>query len=285
MSNTVSPKSIIHPNAAQIFLLIFLFASFIFAYFPIWKSLINLWSSSDDYSHGFFIIPISLYIIWSKREVLSKIPVTPSIWGGILAVFSLLVYIVSSFAGIATLASLSIVPLACGIVIHLFGLSVFKECMFPLAFLIFMVPVPSQIYSSLTNPLQLIVSKASVWGASLLGIPLFREGNIIHLPDHTLQVVQACSGLRSLMTLLTLSSVFGYLSLKSNILRSLLFVTGIPAAILVNIIRVVLMIIAFYYFNFDLTTGSIHTAFGVIIFIMALAIVATAKGVLSRWDR
>ena len=120
----------------------------------------------------------------------------------------------------------------------------------------------------------------------LLGLLNFkREGNIIHLCDHTLQVVQACSGLRSLMTLLALSSVFGYLSLKSNILRSLLFLTGIPAAILVNIIRIFLMIIAFHYFNFDLTTGSIHTVFGVIIFIMALAIVAAVKGILSRWDR
>ena len=262
-----------------------LLASFLFTYYPTLLSLIQTWSSSDDYSHGFFIIPVSIYLLWTKRDELTETPVRPSNWGGILIVASLLLYILARLAGIATLASLSIVPLVFGIVIYLFGFSVFKKCLFPVAFLIFMVPVPSQIYSSLTNPLQLIVSKSSVWGASLLTIPLLREGNIIHLPDRTLQVVQACSGLRSLMMLLTLSALFGYLTLKSNFLRAILFITGVPAAIMVNIFRVFLMIIAFHYFNYDLTADTVHTVFGLVIFILALAIIAATKWTLSIWDR
>ena len=148
-----------------------------------------------------------------------------------------------------------------------------------------MIPVPSQVYSSLTNSLQLIVSKVSVWAAGLLSIPLFREGNIIHLPDRTLQVVQACSGLRSLMMLLTLSAFIGYLTLKSNFLRTILLVTGVPVAILVNIIRIFIMIIAFHYFNYDLTTETTHTIFGIILFILALTIIAATKWALSIWDR
>ena len=262
-----------------------LLASFLFTYYPTLLSLIQTWSSSDDYSHGFFIIPVSIYLLWTKRDELTETPVRPSNWGGILIVASLLLYILARLAGIATLASLSIVPLVFGIVIYLFGFSVFKKCLFPVAFLIFMVPVPSQIYSSLTNPLQLIVSKSSVWGASLLTIPLLREGNIIHLPDRTLQVVQACSGLRSLMMLLTLSALFGYLTLKSNFLRAILFITGVPAAIMVNIFRVFLMILAFHYFNYDLTADPVHTVFGLVIFILALAIIAATKWTLSIWDR
>ena len=266
-------------------LLAILLAGFLCVYYPTLISLIRAWSFSDDYSHGFFIIPISIYLLWAKRDELREVPVRPSNCGGILVVGSLLLYILARLAGIATLASLSIIPLICGIVIYLFGFAIFKKCLFPLAFLVFMIPVPSQVYSSLTNSLQLIVSKVSVWAAGLLSIPLFREGNIIHLPDRTLQVVQACSGLRSLMMLLTLSAFIGYLTLKSNFLRTILLVTGVPVAILVNIIRVFIMIIAFHYFNYDLTTETTHTIFGIILFILALAIIASTKRALSIWDR
>ena len=88
-----------------------------------------------------------------------------------------------------------------------------------------------------------------------------------------------------MISLLTLSAVFGYLTLKSNVLRTILFFSGIPAAIFVNIIRVVLMVLAFYYFNYNLTTGTIHTVFGIIIFVLALIFIAITKAVLSIWDK
>ena len=132
---------------------------------------------------------------------------------------------------------------------------------------------------------QLFVSKLNVWLVSTIGIPIYREGNVIHLPDRTMQVVQACSGLRSMVSLLMLSAIFGYFTLKSNILRFALFLSGILAAIFVNIIRVSLMVFAFYYFNYDITKGSVHTVFGVIIFSIALIIIAFSKGVLSIWDK
>jgi len=272
-------------RSIDIALLVLLVGSFGYAYYPVLKSLFNLWSTSDDYSHGFFIIPISIYIIWTKKEKLAQIPAVSSNWGGGLVVISLLMYLLAKFAGIQSLATFSIVPLLCSMVIYLFGIKMFVECLFPLAFLLFMLPIPSQFYSSLTNPLQLLVTNVTVWAATLCNIPVFQEGNVIHLPDRTLQVVEACSGLRSLITLLTLAAIFGYFSLKSNFLRIILFLTGVPAAIVVNIFRVFIMVIAFYYFDFDLTTGSIHTAFGMVIFVLAMLIVAGTKGVLSLWDR
>ena len=176
------------------------------------------------------------------------------------------------------------VPVLAGLIIYFFGFQMFKELLFPLFLLLFMIPVPSQIYSTLTIPLQLFVSRVSAGIANLLGIPIYREGNVINLPEYTLQVVEACSGLRSMISLLTLSAIFAYMTLKSNLLRTLLFITGIPAAIAVNIFRVLLMIMAFYYFQYDLTQGSVHTVFGVVIFILALAIIAGMKGLLSFWD-
>ena len=259
--------------------------SFFIAYYPVWKSLLTTWSSSDEYSHGFFIIPLCCYIIWQKKSILANIPKKPSLWGLILIVISLVIYLFSSFAGIATLSSLSLLPLFAGIMIYLYGYLIFKELLFPFFLLLFMIPVPAQIYSTLTVPLQLFVSKISVGMASLIGVPIYREGNVIHLPQRTLEVVQACSGLRSMTALLTLSIVFGYFTLKSSLLRIILFFAGVPAAIIVNICRVSLMVLVFYHFDFDLTKGTIHTIFGLAIFILALIIIFMIKGVLERWDK
>ena len=262
-----------------------LFVTFILAYLPVWQRLVLAWYNSDDYSHGFFIIPICIYIIWQKWDTFKEIKVKPSKWGLVIVIFSLLIYIIAHLAEIVTVASLSMVLLISGAVIYIYGFRIFKESLSPIAMLLFMIPVPAQIYSVLTMPLQLLVSKISVLVAQILGMPIYREGNIIHLPDRTLQVVQACSGLRSMTALLTLSAVFSYFTLKSNTLRTVLLVSGVPAAIVVNIFRVLIMVSAFHYFNYDLTKGSVHTAFGVFIFIVALFIIAATRKMLSAWDK
>jgi exosortase A len=266
-------------------LLAVLIGFFILAYFPVLKGLVLAWSSSEEYSHGFLIIPISAFILWNKRQLLAGITFTSSGAGIGVILFSLCLYVIASYSGIITLASFTMILTIAGMVIYFFGLRAFKGLLFPLAFLLFMIPVPSQIYSAATIPLQLFVTKVSIWAASLAGMPIYREGNVIYLPDHTLQVVNACSGLRSMVSLLMLSAIFGYLTLTSNLSRTILFFSGIPVSILVNIIRVLLMISAFYYFDYDLATGSTHTLFGIGIFFVALLIIYLLKEVLAIWER
>jgi exosortase len=171
-----------------------------------------------------------------------------------------------------------------GSIVFLFGFRILKETLFPLFILLFMIPVPSQIFSAATIKLQLFVSQASSLLVSFLGIPLFREGNVIQLPERTLQVVQACSGLRSLITLLTLSAVFGYFTLRSNLLRTVLFFSGVPIAVFVNIVRVTLLICFLHFLGLDLTHGTAHTWFGLGIFGLALVLLFMIKGLIARWD-
>jgi exosortase len=192
---------------------------------------------------------------------------------------------VGHFGEIITLRSFSLIIALAGVILYLLGFGFLRELQFSLFILLFMIPVPAQIYSTATIPLQLLVSKASSAIAFLCGIPIFREGNVIHLPEQTLEVVQACSGLRSVISLLTISAVIGYLMLRSNILRTLLFLLGVPIAIIVNIIRVLILIIAFYHFNYDLSEGTTHTILGMIIFVSAMVLIVSAKGVLSNWDK
>jgi len=266
-------------------LLAALLGSFILAFFPVWKKLIEAWSGSEEYSHGFFIVPLCVYIVWREKEALAGVPLKPSNWGLGLAVFSLLLYLFAHLAEIATLASLSMVLFASAAVIYFFGFRMLWELSFPISMLLFMIPVPAQVYAELTVPLQLFVSKVSVWVAATTGIPVYREGNVINLPVRTLQVVQACSGLRSMISLLTLSAVFGYLTLKSNSFRTLLLIAGVPISVLVNVVRVIVLIFVSYYFGYDLTVGSVHTLFGLVIFALALLLLAALRGIFSIWDR
>ena len=282
---TISSNSTIAPNPVKLLLTLLLITSFIVVFLPVWKNLIHAWSSSEEYSHGFFIIPICIYIIWQKKDRLSQIPPIPSRWGLLVVIFSLLLYLFAYFAEISTVTSFSMVPAACGILLYLYGFEITRLLLFPLFLLLFMIPVPAQVFSTLTVPLQLVVSASSTFLASLLDIPIYREGNVLHLPEKTLAVVHACSGLRSLISIITLSVVYGYFTLNSNLLRCVLVFSGIPAAILVNILRVLIMVLSFYYFNYDLTTGSVHTVFGVFIFFLAILFIVFIKGIISRWGR
>jgi len=268
----------------KVFLPAILLAAFFITYFPVWEGLVLTWSRSDEYSHGFFIIPLSLFILWQKKNILARITPSPSAWGLAIIIISLLLYILADLAEISTVASFSMVPLLAGVTIYFYGFKILKECIFSLFLLLLMIPVPAQIYSFMTIPLQLIVSKTSALMASAIGVPIHLEGNVIHLPGRVLEVVQACSGLRSLISLLTLSLILGYFALKSKWLRSVLFVSGIPVAVVVNIIRVFFMILAFYYFNLDLTKGFIHTIYGMAIFFLAIIIILIIRGILSIWD-
>lgn len=257
----------------------------IFAFFPVWQSLIGVWSQSDDYSHAFLILPISTYLVWEKRERLAKLPLTSS-WHGLILVFcSFLLFLFSYFAGVTTLSSFALVLTIIGIVLGLTGREITKELIFPLLFLFLMIPIPSQVYYAATTPLQLLVTKVSVFFASLLDVPLYREGNVIHLPNRTLQVVAACSGMRSMISLVTLSLVFGYLSLQNNSLRSILVISALPVAVVINIIRVMAMILAFYYYDYDLTEGSPHTYLGLFVFVLAMLLIVLIQKILSRLER
>jgi len=279
----------IHDNSVgpikQYALLFLLLSAFIFSYFPVWQELIATWSSNDDYTHGFLIPPLSLYIVWLKRREISQTEIEPSWWGAVFAVFMLLVYLFAFMAGIKTLSSLSMILLLASAVIFLLGFRVLAGIAFPLAILFFMIPIPSQVYATLTIPLQLFVSKISTLVSELAGIPISRAGNVIYLPERTFQVVQACSGLRSLISLSAISAVFGYLTLHSYMLRSALLIACLPVAIIVNIFRVVVLIFAYFYFGLDLASGSGHTIFGAAVFIMALLLLALLRGLLTLWDK
>lgn len=259
--------------------------SFLAAYMPVMYGLFSSWGASDDNSHGFLVLPIALYIIWVKRKEIATSVNNGAMSGLAVAVLSLVIYIFSKAGEIATLASLSMVGFICGSVIFLLGYGTFKLCIFPIFLLLFMIPIPAQLIASATIPLQLLVSKVAVLLSTLSGIPVYREGNVIFHAKGTFEVVQACSGLRSITALLMLGALTGYFTLKTTVPRLILFASAVPIAITVNILRVFSLVAALHYLGINLSHGTPHTLIGIAIFGLAVALFLLVGRGLSVCER
>ncbi|AJE03480.1 exosortase [Geobacter pickeringii] len=273
-------------GSLRLYIFLGIFAvTFSAAYYPVMAGLIQSWAASDDYSHGFLIVPLALYITWLKRDELGRQPVSGSWTGLLLVVLSLCAFLFAQVGGILTLSSLSLIVTVWGAVLFLFGFGMLRQLLFPLFLLLFMIPVPAQIYAALTTPLQLFVSKVAVEMASLAGIPVYREGNVIHHTQGVFQVVQACSGMRSIMALLTLGALLAYFGLRSSLPRGVLFVSAIPIAVAINVLRVFTIIAAFHFLGLDLAEGTPHTVLGIVLFGIAFVLFVAIRKGLSLCER
>ncbi len=256
-----------------------------YTYQHVLSGLISSWSSSEDNSHGFLILPLFTYMLWQKKDELNTIPIKGSILGGILFFLSLCLYVIASAGGILTVTSLTLLTsFICG-VWFLLGFELIRKIAFPLFFLLFMIPVPAQIYAAVTGPLQLLVTQVASLALKASSVPISCQGNVIEHPEQVFQVVQACSGLRSIMTMTTLGAVVGYFSMRTYWLRTLLILCGIPVAILVNILRVYILVGVYDWLRIDLAEGTAHTLFGVGVFVVSLGLFFLIYKWVSRWDK
>src|SRR6266496_2045908 len=236
----------------------------LFAYAIVLIKLTHDWWNDENYSHGLLIPFVIIYIIWLRRDRFARESFSPSlIWGGAAVLFALF----ALWAGIAGAElytqRLSFVLILAGIMVYFWGARLLQQLLVPLGLLLLAIPIPVIIFNKIAFPLQLFASRCAVWSMNLLNIPVLRQGNIIELKPldsletKKLEVVEACSGIRSLMTLVTLAVVFAYFSyprsenpsggrrtlvgwLKSyGFWRSLIIVlSAVPIAILTNAFRV-----------------------------------------------
>ncbi|CAB5115414.1 hypothetical protein D3OALGA1CA_2692 [Olavius algarvensis associated proteobacterium Delta 3] len=257
---------------------------FIVAYYPIFQILVKKWASSEEYSHAFVILPIILYLVWQKRAIFQESQVRYSSVGLVLLIISALFYPVSLLIQMRTIIALFMFLTVVGTIIYLFGTDTLKALFTPLLLLAMLIPVPEKLFIQLTFPLQLIVSQISEVVIRFFAVPILREGNIMFIPGKTFEVVEACSGLRSMISLLTLSVIFGYFRLRKVSSKLVLVVASAPTAIFVNIIRVVTMILLFHFFKLDLSEGTLHTLTGISIFAIALLTLFLVERILEKWE-
>jgi len=239
---------------------------------PVFIDLVRDWIRDDNYSHGFLIIPISVFLFYRKRKELT-FPAVSSNWGIALFVIGAIGMIFGTAASEYFTTRFSLVLIITGLSLYYLGKANFRKVWFSFFFLLFMIPIPAIIYYSATLPMQLFASKVTDNLLHLIGVPSVRQGNIIYLTEYTLEVAEACSGLRSLSTLMALGALYGNLTLTGKIRPIILFFSTIPIAIIANIIRLLFTAIGAYAVSTKLAEDFLHGLSGMMVFISALIII------------
>ena len=257
---------------------------FVVAYFPVFRILAGKWAESEEYSHAFLTLPIILYMVYQNRRRVLETPATFTPLGLVTLLLASALYYFSLLTEVHTVIALAMYLTVLGTVVFLFGIRSLWVLFTPLLLLLMLIPFPDQLYIQLTFPLQLKVSQMSEAIINLFGIPVHRAGNVLTIPQKSFEVVEACSGLRSVITLLTLSVVMGYFLLVRTTSKLLLVAASIPVAIFVNLIRVVTIVLLFHSFGLDLYEGTLHTVTGLLIFLIALATLFLLQRILEQWE-
>jgi exosortase len=249
------------------------------------SSLVRQWASDDNYSHGFLIVPIALYCAWERRDALSRAKIRPHLAGLAIAVASLAVFAAGIFAAELFLTRISIVGLIVGTILFVWGPEHIRLLAFPLALLPLMIPLPAIVFNQIAFPLQLVASRVGESTISLAGIPVLREGNILELPNLTLAVAEACSGIRSLISLITLAVVLAKFTERRRLARAVIVVAAIPIAIVANAARVAGTGLAAHWFGARAAEGFFHGFSGWLVFGVAFAGLIGVQQILKRVPR
>ena len=255
----------------------------VLVYWSVIRGLVDAWSTDDNYSHGFFIVPLALYFAWERRTAIANAPVRPSLFGAVVVAGSLFLLVAGLLGAELFLSRVSIIGAIGGAILFLFGWPMLRITFFPLAFLLLMVPLPAIIFNKIAFPLQLLASNVGEYTVRSMDIPILREGNVLILANATLEVAEACSGIRSLISLLTLGIVYGYFMHPSVWVRTLLALATIPVAILANGFRVAGTGIAAHYYGPEAAEGFFHTFSGWLVFLAAFAMLFVMHRLIAWW--
>jgi exosortase len=246
-----------------------LLASFALLYRNVIVKLVRDWATDDNYSHGFLIIPIALFLAWERRDKVLALPLKPSYLGLVGVLGSVAVLAAGTLGVELFLTRVSMIGVLGSALVFLFGWAHLRALIFPVAFLILMVPLPAIIFNQITFPLQLLASQAGEFGLASLHIPVLREGNIIVLARTKLEVVEACSGIRSLVSLLTLGIVYAYFIDKRATVRWAISLSAVPVAIISNAMRITGTGVAAHYYGPEAAEGFFHSFSGWAVFVVA----------------
>lgn len=249
-------------------------------YFPVLRAMGREWIELEEMGHGFFVPVVAAYVAWQDRENVLKQRIAPSWFGVLLLVWGFLQMLLGTFGADFFISRTAFLVSLAGLIWTLCGWPVVRSLMFPLVLLLFMIRLPQLVYSQVTFPLQLFASSLAENVLSLLGIPVLRDGNVLELASQRLSVVEACSGIRSLISLSFLSLVYAYFFDAKKWMRGVLLLASIPIAIIANAGRVTITGILSEY-DTKLAQGAYHTFEGWVIFIAALVMLVLAHKVIN----
>jgi exosortase len=251
-------------------------------YAAVIKSLVEQWWTDADYGHGFFVPLFSGYILWHTRERWTKVEVKPSNFGFVVIVGAIALLLLGSLGAELFTSRFSLLVLLAGMILFLAGWKMLRAVSFPLGYLIWMIPMPVIIYNQITFPLQLIASRLATAWLELAQVPVLRDGNILIMSNYSLEVVEACSGIRSLMTLMALAVAYGYLVSPRRWVRYVLAAFMVPIAIVTNAIRIMGAGLMAHRFGPAAAEGFLHQFSGWAIFLVALLLMFGSYWILQH---
>ena len=257
-------------------------ALLIAAFLPALSTMVKEWIELEEMGHAFFVPVVAGYMVWNERERLLKIPVKPCYPAALLIGWGFFQMVLGFLGADFFVARTGFLIAGIGVIWTLAGAAMVRALAFPLFILLFMIRIPLFVYQQMTFPLQLFASQMATSALGLLGIPVLRDGNVLELPSQKLQVIEACSGIRSLLSLSFLSLVYAYFFDGRRWMRPVLFVCTIPIAILANSFRVTLTGVLSEYKK-EWADGFFHSFEGWVIFMVALACLLAVHRLICRF--
>jgi len=251
-------------------------------YFRVGIKLVKDWIDIEDSSYGLLIPFFVAFLVWSQRRSLEATPLKPSWWGLPLVAFGLLLLLIGVFGADLFLSRTSFLLVVAGVIWTLLGRQMLRECSFILFVMFVAIPFPQLILNQITFPLQLFASQIASMTLPWFGVPVLQEGNIIRLPAMALEVAEACSGIRSLMSLFTVAVLFGYFSERRTLNRVLLALASVPIAVAVNVARIVGTGLCVQYWDPEKAMGFFHEFSGWLMFLVSLLCLYVIHLLLSR---
>jgi exosortase len=224
---------------------------------------------------------VALYFVWERRHRVQALPLRPTVLGWFVVAASLVVLATGLLGAELFLTRISIIGVIIGVILFTGGWQHLRALAFPVGFLLLMIPIPAIIFNQIAFPLQLLASRVGQSSMSALNIPALREGNVIVLANITLEVAEACSGIRSLISLLTLGIVFGYFVDPRGGMRTAIALATIPIAVVANGLRVAGTGIAAHYYGPVAAEGFLHEFSGWLVFVVSFALLFAVQKLLA----
>ncbi len=255
---------------------------FVLLYAGILRGLVSQWWNDADYGHGFFVPLFSGYVLWRECTRWTNSEIKPSNFGFVVMLGAVGLLLLGSLGAELFISRISMLALLAGMILFLAGWNMLRAVSFPLSYLILMIPFPVIIYNQITFPLQLLASRLATAGLDLARVPVLRDGNVLVMSNYSLEVVEACSGIRSLMALVALAVAYGYLMEPQRSVRYILVLLMVPIAIVTNAIRIVIAGMLAHRYGPATAEGFLHEFSGWVIFVSAVGLMLLCHAILRR---
>jgi len=262
------------------FLAISVAALLVAVFLPTFRSLWSSWEHNPNYSHGFLIIPISAGLVWLKRKDLSAIALSPSWLGLAVVAASLVLYIVGNRMDTTIFQGYALLGTIAGLVLYAGGWALLRPLLFPIGYLFFMLPFPPWFVHKLSFGLKLLAARGSCSLSHAAGIPLMEDGLSLYFSSGTMKIENACSGMQSLIALLSLGALFAYFARGPWWKKGLLFLLAVPIALLANVARITALCFVANFSSVDAATGLFHDVSGFVLFGIAFVVLLGSKRIL-----